>query len=312
VRKIGPDGIITTIAGSGAIGFGAGGFSGDGGPALQARLNAILGPAVTPAGDLFIDDWGNDRVRRVSPSGLITTFAGDGKAGFSGDGGPAIAARLHDLTGGVALDAQGDLYIGDSGNGRVRKVGLDGIITTVAGGGHPADGRGDGGLATGAHFQYLSGLKVDPAGNLFLSDFRDGRVRKVSPDGKISTVAGGGNPADGVGDGGPATEARLMGPGYLALDAGGNLFITENRGERIRKVSPAGLITTVAGTGEIGYTGDGGMATAAQLNSPNGIAVDRAGNLFFTEGERFMADGIHGERPGNDLVREVIGVAVPG
>jgi sugar lactone lactonase YvrE len=310
IRKVGQDGIITTVAGSGPVGYGKGGFSGDGGPAFQARLYDPAGAIIDPTGGLLIADWTNNRVRRVDPAGIITTIAGNGKPGFSGDGGPATAARLNGPFQ-LALDSQGNLYIADGGNNRVRKVSLDGIITTVAGGGHPADGRGDGGLATQARLRFLIGVCVDPAGNLFVTDFPDGRVRKVSTDGTISTVAGGGHPADGVGDGGPATEARLDGPYFITLDAGGNLFIAENRGERIRKVSPAGLITTVAGTGQIGYTGDGGPATAAQLNSPNGIAVDRAGNVFFTEAER-ATPNVAGERQGNMVVREVIGVAVPG
>jgi hypothetical protein len=129
--------------------------------------------------------------------------------------------------------------------------------------------------------------------------------------GTITTVAGGGQPADGVGDGGPATDARLDGPSLITLDAGGNLFIAENRGERIRKVSPAGIITTVAGNGQVGRTGDGGMATAAPLNSPESVAVDRAGNLYFTEGPRYKLSGGR-EKTGNNLIRKIIGVAVPG
>jgi len=267
--------------------------------------------AVDPAGDLFISDEGNERVRKVSPSGIITTVAGGGpKVPAAADGGPATNARLS-KPGQLAVDAGGNLFIAELGAERIRKVDPAGIITTVAGGGKPATGRGDEGPATAASFQAPLGLAVDPLGNVYISDFQDGRVRKISPDGKIATVVGGGQPADGVGDGGPATEASLDGPFYIALDAGGNLFIAEHRSERVRKVSPAGIITTVAGNGQVGRTGDGDLATAAPLNSPLSVAVDRAGNLYFTEGPRYRLKGGR-EKEGNNLVRKVIGVAVPG
>jgi sugar lactone lactonase YvrE len=337
-------GTILTVAGNGTAGF-----SGDGGPATQAALKNPLDQTVDASGNLFFADTYNNRVRKVSPDGTITTVVGTGKQGSSGDGGPATQARLN-WPNGVQFDAAGNLFVGDVGgrvrkvdragiittvvktlsvpqqialdpqgnlyaveffNHRVRKVDPNGIITTVVGSGHPADGRGDGGLATEARLYHPWGVALDRLGNLYVADFPDGRVRKVGLDGKISTVAGGGQPPDGVGDGGPATEARLEGPGYITLDSGGNLFIAENRGERIRKVNPAGIITTVAGTGQIGHTGDGGMATAAQLNSPESVAVDRAGNLYFTEGDRYAPPGDPNEGVGNYLVREVIGVAVP-
>jgi sugar lactone lactonase YvrE len=161
-------------------------------------------------------------------------------------------------------------------------------------------------------------VALDPAGNLYIADKLDNRIRRVSPDGKIATVAGGGNPTDGLGDGGLATAARLDGPARVIVDPGGNLFITENYGERIRKVSPAGIITTVAGTGQVGRTGDGGLATAASLDSPEGMSLDRAGNLLFTEVDRYSAYVSAAGVPvlanvggGNNRVRQVIGVAVP-
>jgi hypothetical protein len=326
VRRVSADGTITTVVGiAGPVGF-----SGDGGPATKARLGAALGLTFDATGDLFLSDSPNHRVRKVDSAGVITTVAGGGQpADGLGDGGPATAAKLvHPL--GLAVDPTGNLYIADTGltftgnqwrriaDGRVRKVDSAGTITTVAGGGHPADGRGDGGLATDGYLTNPSGLTLDPAGNLYIVDNADNRVRRVSPDGKIVTVAGGGNPTDGLGDGGRATDARLDGPSHMAVDPGGNFFITENHGERIRKVSPAGIITTVAGTGLAGYSGDGGPATAAQLNSPAGVCLDRAGNLFFAEYDRFLASiGANGApvfstvKAGNNLVREVIGVAVP-
>jgi sugar lactone lactonase YvrE len=304
VRRLSPDGMITTVAGIG----GHPGFSGDGGPATQARLNGPLGPAIDAAGDLLISDNGNNRVRKVDPSGIITTVAGTGKSGFSGDGGPATMARLNGPTA-LAVDPMGDLFIPEWDSQRVRKVDPAGIITTVAGGGHPADGLGDTGPATDARLAYSSDVALDAAGNLYIVDHpSDNRVRRVSPDGKITTVAGGGHPADGVGDGGPATDARLA-PVNITADPGGNLFISDIVGERVRKVSPSGIITTVAGTGEVGYSGDGGPAIAARLGSPNGVGLDRAGNLFLTECDLKPSGTI--VRKGNMLVREVIGVAVP-
>jgi len=236
--------------------------------------------------------------------------AGGGKlAGGAGDGGPATAAQLG-WPAQLAVDVAGNLFIVEAAGRRIRKVDPAGIITTVAGGGKPADGRGDGGAATAAALKQPIGVAVDPAGNIYISDFGDGSIRKVGLDGIISTVAGGGQPADGVGDNGPAAEARLDGPSLISLDPGGNLFIAENRGERIRKVSPAGLISTVAGNGQVGRAGDGGLPTAAPLNSPVSVTVDRAGNLYFTEGPRYKLTGR--EKTGNNLIRKVIGVAVPG
>jgi sugar lactone lactonase YvrE len=340
-----PPGTLLTVAG-----IGKAGFSGDGGPATQAALNNPADLSVDGAGSLFICDGNNGCIRKVTPDGTITTIVGTGQPGTSKDGTQAVDARLGfpnsapvDAAGNrfitdcggervwkvdaagiittfahlacpqqLAVDPSGNLYTAELFAHRIRKVDPAGKVTTVAGIGHPADGRGDGGLAVDARLYTPEGVALDPSGNLYISDFPDGRVRKVSPDGKIITVAGGGQPADGVGDGGMATDARLDGPSYITLDPGGNLFIAENRGERIRKVSPDGMITTVAGNGQIGHTGDDGMATAARLNSPESVAVDRAGNLYFTEGDRYQPAGDPPERPGNNLVRKVIGVAVPG
>jgi streptogramin lyase len=272
IRRVGPDGTITTVVGAG----GRPGFSGDGGPAAMARLQNPIGLAFDAAGAFFFTDADNLRVRKVDAARIISTVAGGGHpAAGLGDGGPATAARLVGPRG-VTVGPDGSLFIADPGivwpsgnrgtfstDARVRKVDPSGTISTFAGGGHPADGRGDGEQATDAHLYGPIGVALDPAGNLYIADKLDNRIRRVSPDGKIATVAGGGNPTDGLGDGGLATAARLDGPARVIVDPGGNLFITENYGERIRKVSPAGIITTVAGTGQVGRTGDGGLATAA-------------------------------------------------
>jgi uncharacterized protein (TIGR03437 family) len=267
-------GIITTVAGSGTAGG-----SGDGGPATSASLGP-WGVAVDAAGNLYIADYSNSRIRKVSPSGIISTAAGNGTRGFSGDGGPATGASLNQPSG-VAVDAAGNLYIADYYNYRVRKVSSSGIISTVAGNGIKGF-SGDGGTATSATLREPEALAVDAAGNLYIADSTNQRIRKVSPSGIISTVAGTGTWAFSA-DGGPATSASLSFVEGVAVDAAGNLYIDDSDNGRIRKVSPSGIISTVAGTGTWGFSGDGGPATSASLNDPWGVAVDAAGNLYIAD-----------------------------
>jgi hypothetical protein len=285
-----PPGTITTVAGTGQPGY-----SGDGGPATEARLNTPFSVVVDAAGNLFFADALNNRVRKVSPAGMISTVAGTGVAEFSGDGGLATQARLNFPTH-LALDQAGNLFIADSFNNRVRKVSPEGLITTVAGTGQPGF-SGDGGLATQARFDGAASIAVDATGNLFIAASVNHRIRKVSPEGIVTTVAGSG-PTGGqgvsAGDGGLATEARLNGPDGLTLDRSGNLFVTEtgdifgaNRGYRVRKVSAAGIITTVAGSDQRGFSGDGGPATQARLDTPFSVAVDTAGNLFIADRDNY-------------------------
>jgi uncharacterized protein (TIGR03437 family) len=286
IRKVNPAGTITTVAGDGFIdGYLAGRFSGDGGPATSASLNGPYGVAVDSAGTLYIADTGNHRIRKVSPGGIISTVAGNGTRGYSGDGGPATSASL-DLSrgGGVGVDSAGNLYIADGANKRIRKVSAAGTITTVAGNGEYKS-AGDGQPATVASLNGPQGVTLDLAGNLFIADSYNNRVRKVSPAGIISTVAGNGTQMYS-GDRGPATGASLFLPAGVAVDAAGNLFVADSHNNRIRKVSPGGTITTVAGDGFQYYSGvgrffgDGGPATSASLAVPWGVAVDQAGNLF--------------------------------
>ena len=267
--------VITTVTGNGTAGF-----SGDGGVATSAELDFPSGVAVDGAGNLFIADYSNNRVRKVTPSGTISTVVGNGTAGFSGDGGPATSAELNGPSG-VAVDGAGNLFIADYSNNRVRKVTPSGTISTVAGNGTRGF-SGDGGPATSAELDFPSGVAVDGAGNLFVGDQWNNRIRKVTPAGAISTVAGNGT-AGFSGDGGPATSAELFRPGGGAVDGAGDLYIADMDNYRIRKVTPAGTISTVAGNGSLGFSGDGGPATSAELYQPTGVAVDGAGDIFIAD-----------------------------
>jgi len=285
IYRVSPDGGIAAAAGNGDYDF-----SGDGGPASSARLS-VGAIAADSLGDLFVADPNNARIRKISPDGIIRTIAGNGAWGFSGDGGPATSASLSPT--GIAVDSAGDLFIGENLAG-VRKISPDGIITTIAPGqGFEAvavDRLGNLFIAdytvrrisldgtTTAISSPAHALAVDDAGNLFLAEPL--RVRRLSPDGTIITVAGNGTQGFS-GDGGPATDAQLDYPSGIAVDSAGNLFIANRGNHRIRKVSRAGVITTVAGNGVTGYSGDGGPATEAGISWPSGIAVDRTGMVSF-------------------------------
>ena len=295
-----PNGMITTVAGNGAPGD-----SGDGGPASQADLFYPSGVAADSSGNLFIADEQNDRVRQVGSNGMITTVAGTGRPGYSGDGGPATQAEL-DCPAGAAVDASGNLFIADAFNQRIRQVGSNGMITTVAGTGTQGY-AGDGGPATQAELDCPVGVAVDTVGNLFIADAANQRIREVGTNGMITTVAGTGTQGY-AGDGGPATQAGLDYPQGVAVDASGNLFIADAFNQRIREVGTNGMITTVAGTGTQGYAGDGGPATNAELYTPFGVTVDASGNLFIADGsnERIRKVGTNG------MITTVAGNGTPG
>jgi sugar lactone lactonase YvrE len=210
----------------------------------------------------------------------ITTIAGTGGYGGSGDGGPATSAQLWDPRG-VAVDSDGNIYIADPGNYRIRKVDSSGNITTFAGNGTPGY-SGDGESATSAQLNNPNGIAVDSLGNIYIADQYNYRIRKVDSDGKITTIAGNGTPGYS-GDGGPATSAQLYNPSGVAVDSDGNIYIADNNNYRVRKVDSSGKITTFAGTGTAGYSGDGGPATLAQLNWPYGVAVDSVGNIYIAD-----------------------------
>ena len=289
VRKVTPDGLITTVAGTGQPAF-----SGDGGPAVSAALDQPMDVAVDRAGNLYIADTGNRRVRKVTPDGLITTVAGTGEDDFSGDGGPATAAAFRWPTG-LAVDDAGNLYIADAGSYRVRRVRPDGVVTTVAGTGESSF-SGDGGPATAAALRAPVALAVDGAGNLYIADAIDHRVRRIAS-GVITTVAGTGT-LGLSGDGGQAASARLAYPRGLAVDGSGDLYIADEANHRVRKITPDGVIRTVAGVGDRGFSGDGGSATDARLANPSGLAVDDAGNLYIADTD-------------NNRVRKVSATAAP-
>ncbi|MDE2179981.1 MAG: tandem-95 repeat protein [candidate division NC10 bacterium] len=279
--------IITAVAGTSVAGFG-----GDGGPATQARLQGPFDVAVAPDSSLYVADTDNHRIRRVGPDGIITTVAGTGVQGFSGDGGPATQAALFYPIG-VAVAFDGSLYIADTYNNRIRRVGPDGIITTVAGTGVQGF-SGDGGSATQAMFNYPYRVAVGPDGSLYIADSNNERIRRVGPDGIITTVAGTG--VQGFsGDGGSATQARLQGPFGVAVAPDGSLYIADSNNERIRRVGPDGIITTVAGGGTPpDGLGDGGSATQARLQGPFGVAVAPDGSLYIAAHYRIRRVGPDG------------------
>ncbi len=299
-------GIITTIAGTGTSGF-----SGDGGPATSARINAPRTMATDRSGNVYLVDTGNHRVRRIDTAGRISTIAGTGTAGYSGDGGAATAARLN-TPHGIAVDTAGNVYIADSPNQRIRKVDTTGRITTVAGNGSSGY-NGDSLPATSARLNYPKGVEIGPDGQLYIADNNNHRVRKVDAGGVIRAVAGTGT-SGFSGDGGPATAARLAEPRNIAFGPDGSLYIVDQVNDRIRRVGTDGIITTYAsgfslprdvaadsagnvyvadeshkkvyridtarrvstfaGTGSTGFGGDGGPATAALLSNPRGVAWD--------------------------------------
>jgi hypothetical protein len=259
-------GIITTVAGGGST------YPSDGGPATSAGLYQPTGVAADGAGNLFIAEY--YRVRKISPDGAISTIAGDGSPDEADASGvPAAAAQVSPHA--IAADRNGNVFLADGT--RIRKISTDGIISTVAGIFASSGFSGDGGPATAAQLTYSQALAVDNAGNLLIAD--GGRVRKVSTDGIITTVAGTGT-FGYSGDGGPATSAQLGSLLAIAADQDGNLLIAD--GNRIRKISAGGTITTEAGTGTFGYTGDGGPAIRATFGA-KAVALDMMGNVYVVD-----------------------------
>ena len=267
------------------------GYSGDGGPAALAQLTGPRGLALDAAGNLYVADSGNHAIRRIAKDGTITTIAGNGVRGFSGDGGRATRARLNTPTG-VAFDSRGNLYIADTLNHRVRKVNRAGTIATIAGSGalstvsHGTGGfgfSGDGGPAVLAQLSIPEGVAVDSRGNVYIADTGNDRIRKVDTKGIIRTIAGTGKHSYS-GDGRPAVRANLYAPVGLAVGPGGSLYFSERDHHAVRMITARGMMVAVAGRGGIrGYTRGGGAAIQAKLNDPQGIAFGRVGELYLAD-----------------------------
>ena len=266
---------IFTIAGTGVTGF-----SGDNGPAGGAELNHPIKSTVDGYGNVYICDRDNQRIRKVSVSGVISTIAGTGTAGNTGDNGPATLAQLN-YPDGIAVDATGNIYVAGIASATVRKINSAGIITTIAGTG-VAGYSGDGGPATLAKLSDPRGIALDTEGNLYIPDGSNHIVRKINAMGVITTIAGSAHVGGYSGDGGAATLANIWLPICVAVDNSGNLFIADGN-SCIRKVTTAGIITTLAGDGTLGYSGDGGPATLSKLHGTAGVSVDCAGNVYITD-----------------------------
>jgi trimeric autotransporter adhesin len=275
VIKVDTSGLATVFAGTGANGF-----AGDGGPAAQAELNNPVGLAMDKSGNLYIADSSNNRIRQISPGGVITTIAGNGQAAYTGNGGPALSAALN-FPVGVAVDASGNVYIADTSNSVVRMVTPAGIIATLAGVGNAASG-GDQGPATSAGLNEPWGVAVDSAGNVYISDSGNNTVRVVGKNGIINQFAGDYG-AGSIGDGGYAINALLNNPTGLIVDSAGNVYIVDQNNFRIRRVNTDGIISNYAGSGVEGGAGDEGIATGATMN-PRNIYFDNNGDMFIADG----------------------------
>jgi sugar lactone lactonase YvrE len=325
IYKITPDGSVTTAAGNGTNGF-----SGDGGPATSAQFTSIAGIAIDADDNLLLADMTNNRIRIVTRAGIIRTIAGNGDPGYTGDGGPAVFASLN-FPRGVAVDAGGNIYIADDNNHVIRRVAPGGIIATIAGR-HPSGYGGDNAAADLAQLRNPRAVAAGADGTIYIADANNQRIRAVTPQGIILTVAGvggagsvtvmprnlaidaagnlyatglarhyvhkitpeglatpfAGNGSWGFsGDGGPAFRAQLREPAGLSVDHSGNVYIADSGNHRIRKVSPDGTITTVAGDGSRDFSGDGGSATAAGLRYPNSVALDSSGALYIVDTDNY-------------------------
>jgi hypothetical protein len=276
VRKIDASGNISTIAGSSSIG----GFGGDGGPATAALLYQPYGIALDPSGNLYISDYINHHIRKVDAAGIITSVAGGGSGGYTGDGGAATAALIKNPTG-ICTDAAGNVYFAEETNNIIRKITVaTGVISTVAGNG-TSGYAGDGAAATAAQLQQPKDVAIDAAGNLYIADWLNHRIRKVSTTGIITTICGTGVGAAGA-DGSLAVVTAIDHPLSVKLDASGNILFYDSWNNRIRKINAAGIVSTVAGNGSYGYSGDGGAATAAKIASC-GIFIDATDRIVIAD-----------------------------
>lgn len=304
VFRVDPAGVIHVVAGIAQ----SAGYNGDEQPALAAKLNAPFGIVVAPDGTIYFNDGGNRRTRGITPDGMIHTVAGNGTDGFSGDGGLATAAQTG-LCVNLSRGADGSLFISDANKQTIRRVGTDGIITTVAGVGNQASFTGDNGVATAARLNAPLGTAFDANGNLSIADFNNRRIRRVGADGIIRTIAGDGNPpaspTDLAGDGGLATAAQLGLPNGLRVDRLGNVFFADGGVRRVRKITRDGLIVSVAGSGVAPATptspnGDGGAALQASLSGPTDVEVGPDGALYLADELNLVIRKVAPPLPGFD------------
>lgn len=287
IRKVTTDGIINTV-----VGDGYGAFLGDTLPAINAELHTPTDVYVDSSGNIYIADSANAAIREVTAStGIINTVAGNQTVGDTGDTGPATSAGIT-VPYAVVVDSSGNIFFAENGDGKVRKVTIaTNIITTVVGAGTNGFG-GDGSSAVKALLNFPTGVALDSSGNIYIADSLNRRIRKVAGT-TISTLAGNGV-LSYSGDGGAATSAQLNTPDAVAVDSSGNLYIADTFNNVVRKVTAAGIISTIAGTGAAGFGGDGGAATAAQLNGPQGIAVDSSGNVYVADTQNARVRKISG------------------
>jgi sugar lactone lactonase YvrE len=282
IRRINTSNVISTVAGT-FLGWNVidpKQYSGDGGPAISAHLNVPLWVTADANGNIFISDAGNNVLRKVNASGVISTIAGDLDQGHTGDNGPATEALIN-VPGGLATDVAGNLYFADTQNHVIRKISISGEITTIAGTPGQAGYSGNGGAATAAKLSQPNGIAVSGDGVIFITD-NNSVIRRIA-DGRISTIAGTG--VEGFsGDGGKANEATMLAPKGIVIAKDGSIVFSDSGNNRIRRITMEDeRIETIAGTGEQGYSGDGGPAPLAKIFNPQGMAVDAAGNIYFAE-----------------------------
>ncbi len=306
VLRLNPNGSVTVLAGNGLQSY-----SGDGGPATSAALNAPQAVAFDTAGNLYIADTGNNRIRMVTPAGIISTVAGNGLTTFAGDGGPAVQASLS-LPEAIAIDSSNIIYIADlieapAGTaGRIRRITPDGTISTLAGTGQP--GPSSDGVAKTVSLGDVEDLAVDAKGNLYLAEYSNNKIRKIDTNGNLTTVAGTGQQAF-AGDGGAATRASLYNPAGVAVDSSNNIYISDTNNSCIRKVNTQGIISTIAGIpGQFTFSGDGGNALKASFFGISGLVVDSGGNIYVTDTEnnrlrKIQSNGIVNTVAGNGTFR---------
>ena len=261
-------------------GTGVQGFSGDGGPAVDAQLAVPSAVFVDVDGNITIADTSNDRVRLVESDGTIRTLAGTGDRASTGDGGPATEAALNSPTA-LFVDGDGNIFVAEWTGHRIRKISPSGTITTAVGVG--AHGfQGDGGLSTESNIWSPSAIYVDGQRNLYIAEWGNNRIRKVTAGGTVTTLAGTGI-AGFTGEGGPATDARINNPNGIFVDTSGNVYFSDLGNQRVRRITTDGRIETVVGDGTPGFSGDGGPATDASISNPAGLFLDAAGNLYLVD-----------------------------